>query len=338
MPNPAFEITPVDAVPRVRPQSPVRSILIAMGTAHGLGRAVELTDGIAERWRASVHIVGALGARPLALTVASRIANRPAQRLASLDESRMWSARGELAESLREISADTARWGGEVLDVDLGAALQSEIARCCPSLVVVAGGLREGGGSGLGLSATVSLLRHTPVPVLVVPPWICSGGASTAPDLRTVTRALVATDFGATSQAAATEAISILRRPATLVLAHVLPPASEVLGPGDYRLEQYRAALPAKFAALENALAAATDLKGVRLVRDILSGEPTAAVREAAERHGVHVIAVGEHLVNAVDQRVLGSLPIDLVREAFAGGGRRSERPVLVVPTPDHPD
>jgi nucleotide-binding universal stress UspA family protein len=65
---------------------------------------------------------------------------------------------------------------------------------------------------------------------------------------------------------------------------------------------------------------------GVEAVTAVVPGRPVPAILEYAERHQVDLIVVGSSNRPAVAARLLGSVPLDLIK--------RSPRPVLVITHP----
>jgi nucleotide-binding universal stress UspA family protein len=61
----------------------------------------------------------------------------------------------------------------------------------------------------------------------------------------------------------------------------------------------------------------------------VVSGRPVPAILDFAEQQGADLIVVGSSSRPAVAERLLGSVPLDLLK--------RSSRPVLVVTHPHHP-
>ncbi|MEV7624453.1 universal stress protein [Actinoplanes sp. NPDC089786] len=65
---------------------------------------------------------------------------------------------------------------------------------------------------------------------------------------------------------------------------------------------------------------------GVPVTHAVLSGRPVDGILDAADRHNADLIVVGATTRPAVAERLLGSVPLDLVK--------RSSRPVVVVTHP----
>jgi nucleotide-binding universal stress UspA family protein len=84
-----------------------------------------------------------------------------------------------------------------------------------------------------------------------------------------------------------------------------------------------------KAQAAADALARRLADAGIEASVTVLPGRPVPAILEFAEREQADIIVVGSSSKPAVAARLLGSVPLDLVR--------KSPRPVLMVTHPSHP-
>ncbi|OJF11668.1 universal stress protein [Couchioplanes caeruleus] len=106
-----------------------------------------------------------------------------------------------------------------------------------------------------------------------------------------------------------------------------------VVAVDEVELERLAAAPRSVFTArAEQAAAAAAErlaAAGVEASRTVLSGRALERILEFAEEQGADLIVVGSSTRPAVTQRLLGSVPLDLIK--------RSPRPVVVVTHPPSP-
>jgi nucleotide-binding universal stress UspA family protein len=68
---------------------------------------------------------------------------------------------------------------------------------------------------------------------------------------------------------------------------------------------------------------------GIEASMTVLPGRPLSGIREFADQQDADLIVVGSSSRPAVAERLLGSVPLDLIK--------KSSRPVLVVTHPGHP-
>jgi|SRR3712207_5792216 len=68
---------------------------------------------------------------------------------------------------------------------------------------------------------------------------------------------------------------------------------------------------------------------GIEASMTVLPGRPLTGIMQFADQHDADLIVVGSSSRPAVTERLLGSVPLDLIK--------KSSRPVLVVTHPNHP-
>ena len=68
---------------------------------------------------------------------------------------------------------------------------------------------------------------------------------------------------------------------------------------------------------------------GIPASETVVPGRPVKAILDFAEQHAADLIVVGSTSRPKVTERLLGSVPLDLIK--------RSSRPVLVITHPGHP-
>lgn len=126
------------------------------------------------------------------------------------------------------------------------------------------------------------------------------------------TVAVVATDFGASSERAAREALALLEPGGKLHLVHVLGPINFTpMADHVWRLE-YEAAVDRSFARVIEALGVEPE----RVTTKMLSGVVADVVTRYAESVDADLIAAGTHNKGLVERMMIGSTPAQLLRTA----------------------
>lgn len=308
-----------------------QTIVLALCVGGTGRRAAAVTDAIASRWgNATVRVVGSgEAARPKGPRVRGR--RRPSDSRPPASEADLWRTRGAVAEELREVTPHSAGWSGEVGADGLYGALALELRHQQPDLLVVTARTATHDEGGLTLEEILALLRQTRVPILIVSSALGPATPERGEADGGVTRALVATDFGEASDRAGQAAIRILASPATLLLAHVEPPAvSPVLDIPERQTHAYRAGLPAQFARAQASLTRPDGVAAATIVCETLSGDPVTALRTAAREWHADVVAVGTHALSKLTERLLGSVTRGLL-EASLAAPTGSHEPLLLV-------
>lgn len=161
----------------------------------------------------------------------------------------------------------------------------------------------------LGRDTVLELVREATRPVLAL-----NANSRTIPR-----RAMVATDFGASSLAAARETVRLLGRTGQLYLTHVAPRVpvpfdSESIGSFERTPEERLAAMQARLAIP----------RGVETHLVLLRGNPADEMLSFAYERGIELIATGSRGQTLVGGAAIGSVPTSLIRAAQCS--------VLVVP------
>jgi len=138
--------------------------------------------------------------------------------------------------------------------------------------------------------------------------------------------AVAAIDFSPASLHAARAARDLLARPGTLHLVHVRPtPGSVVAEVGGWDAvygEGVRVEL--------ERLASELTLEDVTIVPKLATGQLVEALTSVARKVNAELIACGAHSLNAIDRRLIGSTPLELLR--------RGECSLLIAPHTTAPD
>ncbi len=184
-------------------------------------------------------------------------------------------------------------------------------------LVVIGTHGRRGWRRGVLGSVAEAVTRRAPCPVLTVRPLDAPGEGEWPPS-----RVLLAIDRPSTDRAAREEVPDAARWAARLAvvyrapldLVHMADPAVAALA-GGAEAAADRARVRGALVELADVLAEASGVDlPVRI--HVWTGEPAAAVREAAEETRTHLVVVGTHGRSGPGRALLGSVAEDLVRTA----------------------
>jgi nucleotide-binding universal stress UspA family protein len=280
-----------------------RAIVLAMkGGAEGAA-ATCMTAAFAE----------ARGARP---TVIRAYFPAPASSLRTLASSG-WIANAAAATrngvryDLMRTSPTAGQWPILVVAGAPSEVIAATAREVDAALIIMGLQARRGGRPTIHSETALRLVRDTTIPVL-----------ATTASLRTLPRRiLVGVDFGHAGLLAARAARALLADGGSLQLAFVdtLPGHTNTDSEGDVGLR--RQEVGAACERLRETLAAPTHIPVSTIV---LEGEPSDALREAAERMDADIIAIGNQRDGVVGRRLPGSVTADLLHDA-----RRS---LLIVP------
>jgi nucleotide-binding universal stress UspA family protein len=156
----------------------------------------------------------------------------------------------------------------------------------------------------------LEVVRHAHTPVL-----LASSGWKARPK-----RAVFAIDFSPESMHAAREGLRLLGDDATVTLAHSRPMPTVYDEMGMWEVE-YEEAAKVEMKTFAEALKAGPT---VRVDSMMLSGSPSAAILELAEKIDADLIVSGTHGAGFVERLVVGSVATRLIRH--------STRSLLIVP------
>lgn len=273
--------------------------------------AVRVGHLLARRDGARLHVIGVLDALPPAGTGASRQAN-------ATESVRVADLRRRIEQQLRELGVPADERTIEIVIGRPDAALSDVAKREQSDLLLVGMGSHGVLGRLLGVSTALGAARYAHVPVLAVDPR-----AKALPRI-----AIVGTDFGEASLAAARAVVECLSPTGTIHLVYVRPVISRI-GPGALSVDiAYETELVDRLRSLGAALRVPP---GLRVVRHVLAGPPAQRLVELAERESADLIAVGAHgngrlaafMVGSTASRVLGAGQTSvLVARGYAPAGK----------------
>jgi nucleotide-binding universal stress UspA family protein len=142
-----------------------------------------------------------------------------------------------------------------------------------------------------------------------------------------MTRALLTTDGSPGSIQAAAAARRILGDDCELVLLHVVAPVPMTSATGRFATGAMEPAMLETTKEGQAVLQRAADALGVPAEQVLVEGDPATAICQTAEERDVDVIVVGARGLGPIRRALLGSVSTQVTSE--------SDRPVLVVPTPE---
>lgn len=156
-------------------------------------------------------------------------------------------------------------------------------------------------------SVSRGLLHHAPMSVVLVPtPKEVAHGLVAVPQLQ---RVLAATDFSALGDRAIPYAYSTLPPGGVVRLLHVLPPSASPRKSSQRAATQVQLRLTVARRKLQTLIPAGTIARGIRTEVEVVESEDVAAaISQAAERFGAHVICLGSHGRSGIAKAVLGSV------------------------------
>jgi nucleotide-binding universal stress UspA family protein len=297
----------------------IRSVLVPLDGSHFAESALPVALDLARKARASLRLV---------------MAHDPAMALVTSDAPGAWTGLDEpdLREQEREYLAGLAgdiRIHGETIEYELidgrpGPALAEKITLAAPDLVVMAS---HGRGSfsrfWLG-SVTDYVVRHVPVPVLLLRPLNGVGRASAGFGCRNI---LVALDLSKESESILKPVKALARlSQGRLTLTYVVEPAGHMLSPSlrsasdPARLESER------LEAQERLEAVATGLRseGFDVATRVIVGSGVAAeLLDLFQKGHFDLMALTTHGTGGLQRAILGSVADKVLRGA--------EKPVLMI-------
>ena len=274
-------------------------ILIATHGNPTSDAAVRVAAEIAKREEAKVCVVAVLEPLPV-LDAGFSPAVIPYE---SFDIRRGEELLARVTAQVRSVAGEHSEWpimlavgrpAGEIVKAARGEDI---------SLVVMGIGRHATADRLFGSETALKVSRQSPVPVLAIAP-----GNAELPH-----RAVVATDFSASSFEAARSVLHVLGTPANVTLAHVRPEPE--IPPIAYEewLAAYGAGVAQSLSRVRTRLAAPATT-AVDTVT--LSGDPARAILDFAIANRTELIACGSHGFNFVERLLVGSVATTLLRTA----------------------
>jgi nucleotide-binding universal stress UspA family protein len=227
----------------------------------------------------------------------------------------------------------TAEIGDAAIDVivregsDVKAEILKEAEAHDGTLIVMGTHGRAGIEHMLLGSVTEKVLRHSPCPVLVVPPHAAPAESGSSGIFK---RIVCAIDFSTSSLLALNRALEFAQEAdARLTLLHAIefPPAlREIVFSTDADVDRVHAAAEAEYLRRLRALVPARARIYCTVATRVNEGKPAREIERVAAEEQADLIVMGVHGRGAVDLMVFGSNTNAVVRRAAC--------PVLIVPTP----
>jgi nucleotide-binding universal stress UspA family protein len=206
---------------------------------------------------------------------------------------------------------DRAAWVHQVVVGKPAPEIASVADKCAANLIILGRSQRRAIERLLSSETTTQVLRCSSVPVLLVEDEMAK--ASTV---------VVAVDFSKASAHAASVALQMVGRPATVYLAYVheslgvLPDGIIAPDPESYSGET--------LGLFRRLLAQLRTPPGVVVQSVVLNGIPVSAITEFCQQVGADLLAVGTRGLSTPARAVLGSVSVGLARKLHI--------PMLIVP------
>jgi nucleotide-binding universal stress UspA family protein len=210
---------------------------------------------------------------------------------------------------------------------DVKAEILNEAVAHDGTLIVMGTHGRAGIEHMLLGSVTEKVLRHSPCPVLVVPPHAAPAESGAAAIFK---RIVCAIDFSTSSLLALNRALEFAQEAdARLTLLHAIefqPALREIVFSTDADVDRVHAAAEAEYLRRLRALVPARARIYCTVATRVNEGKPAREIERVAAEERADLIVMGVHGRGAVDLMVFGSNTNAVVRRAAC--------PVLIVPTP----
>ena len=267
--------------------------------------AIRVAEALSRRHGNDIHVTTVLEPLPLYLSGMEPYPDEVAPR-------RMARAQQDVSHRIQQVLGSEYRWPVAVVGGHVDDALTAVAEQGGAAAIIIGIGQHHAVDRILGGETSVRIAARSTLPVLAVPEWV-----TTLPHT-----AVVATDFGASSIAAAQTALDCLAVPGVLTLLHVAPVFDPLLTGRDPGTS-YREALAEQFASIIDQLEVRP---GIEVNTADVSGSPAAEILTFAERAEADLVAVGSHGVDRLDTRMIGSVASRLLRAARCS--------VIVAPAP----
>jgi nucleotide-binding universal stress UspA family protein len=206
---------------------------------------------------------------------------------------------------------DRAAWLHQVVVGKPALAIANVADKCAANLILLGHSQRRAIERFLSGETTAQVLRCSSVPVLLV-----------EDEMAKPSTVVVAVDFSVASARAASVALQMVSRPATVYLAYVheslgvLPDGIIAPDPGGYSGET--------LGLFRRLLAQLRTPPGVVVQSVVLNGIPVPAITEFCQQVGADLLAVGTRGLSAPARAVLGSVSVGLAHKLHI--------PILIVP------
>ena len=267
--------------------------------------------GGSECWRvlrAARYVSTVCGSEVLAITViepppSSSSAHAPSPLISDFEKQLREDGEDMLAREVFDVAGTEAVWKTAVIAGDPVSVL-AELADAAHSHLLVMGlGRYAPWDRMLGRETTLRVVRRSSCPVLAV-------SRTCEPPFESV---LIATDFSASSAAAARKVLPALSNGADLHIVHCWQPVARDDGRFSALDDRYRLSLPERFARFRALLDVPA---GVSVKHEVREGRTPEQLLEVVSRRDIDLIVVGREGQSAKVRLVPGSVTTSLLRAA----------------------
>jgi len=249
-------------------------VLLALDGRADVAGAIRVAEALSRRRGNDIHVTTVLEPLPLYLSGMDLYPDeQPTNRIAR--------AREAAGHRIQSVLGREYEWPVEVVGGHVDDALAAAADRDHVAAVVIGIGHHHTVERIAGDETSVHIVARTTVPVIAVPEWV-----TTLPQ-----NAVVGTDFGQASLAAAQVALDCLAAPGILTLVHVAPVFDPMLTDREVGLS-YRDAVSDLFAAMIDQLDVPPGIE-IRTARG--SGGPAEAILAYAKRIDADLMGAGKH-------------------------------------------
>ncbi len=249
-------------------------VLLALDGRADAAGAIRVAEALSRRHGNDIHVTTVLEPLPLYLAGMDLYPDERAT-------NRVARAREDVGRRIQSVLGREYEWPVEVVGGHVPDALAAGADHDKVAAVVIGIGQHHTIERVLGEETSLHIAARSTVPVIAVPEWV-----TTLPR-----NAVVGTDFGQASLAAAQAALDCLAVPGVLTLLHVAPAFDPLLTGRDEGLS-YRDAVSDLFSSMIDQLEVPP---GIEIKTARRSGSPAEEVIAYAKRMDADLMGVGKH-------------------------------------------
>jgi len=276
-----------------------RAPIVVATSGRGRSKAViEMARLLARRHKRSVHVMAVL--EPFLWYGIDGIASRE---VAMLEEQSRTELRRAVHAELVHVLGAAHDWTIHVRTGHVARCVADLAREAKAGLIVVGLGRRSPLDRLFGRETALRTIRMAPCPILAV-----GDDAVGLPR-----RAIIATDFSASSVHAASAALPLLADDAEVTLMHVRPPAPAIMPIPAHWERPYAARVADLFVRMRGRLAAQAD---VVVQVATARGDAVDEVLDLAQDHEADLLVAGSHGHGLVERLLVGSMATGLLKRA----------------------
>jgi nucleotide-binding universal stress UspA family protein len=269
-------------------------ILALTGQPDNAG-VIRLANTLSRRYGNDVRVVTVLEPLPAYLV---GIEPNPAGLIAR----RVADAERRVSDRVRAVLGREAEWPVTVMTGGVARTVAAAADEWGAAMVVIGIGRHQVLDRLFGSETSVNIVAHSSVPVIAVPEWV-----TTLPTI-----AVVGTDFGGCSLAAARSAVDCLALPAAMTLVHATPAFEPALLDRDF-VARCRDEVPRRFDSMLRELDARP---GITVRTLTVAGQPAIEILATVEECSADLVVIGSHGSGIGDARRIGTVASRLLRAA----------------------